>query len=304
MGILPINLNGPSWSNWNLVPGKKTNVSVAATALDGILGFTTEIALVLTGESNGVHVNYFNGDWLGWNDVPGIETTVAPCAIQLGDSLYLFVAAEDENVYFNSTSDGYDWSPTWTQVTGAKTKTALCAGADGSLYLVGLHNGIWVNSDPPSGGWTHLVIDGNAFKTNAALCSVQTFVPGLPPALFAKGLVDDEIWNCNPPDQGWSLMGGNALTYVGIAGVTILDDSSCLFLTGRKHDIYFNYSPLGGGGIGWSKIEGFQTNAQLAATVTSSLAEDNEIAINDVYLFAKGVTEGDVQYILGQWASE
>ena len=303
---LPYNVGGPEWSNsWTAVPGGlKTKVGLAAASLDGALGIETGIALALTGEAGNIHINYLdNGGWLGWNAVPGMHTKVGLCAAVAGGTLHLYAAGEDENVYYNSTTDGSTWSRTWTQVPGAKTKTALCAGADGSLYLVGLHGGVWVNPNPPAGDWTQLVIQGNAFHTEAGLCSVETFTAGEPPSLFAKGQ-DDEIWCCYPPGQGWSQLGslgGSAsLTYVGIAGVSLLDFFCCLFMTGRHNEIYFSDSYTGSL-TPWTIIPGFKTHVQLAAAATSSVSATGGLTLADVYLFATGVDEGDVQYMVGQW---
>jgi hypothetical protein len=164
--------------------------SVAAAALDGILGSTTEIALVLTGESSGVHLNYVNGN---------------SCATQLSDTLYVYGAAVDENVYFNSTSDGYDWGPDQDSDDWRQDQNRTLCGRRRKSLSGRFAQRYWVNSNPPSGNWTQLAINGNAFQTNAGLCSFQTFSPDCPSCpvqgqiaindvdLFAKGVTEGDV---------------------------------------------------------------------------------------------------------------
>ena len=317
---IPVVLGGPTWSSWSKLPGLTTNVGLAAFSLNG------QVGLALTGLDKGVFVNYFDvaaGVWLGWTGVPGIgpganiQTTVGVCATQslIDGNLYLYASAEDGQVYVNSSPDGRAWNPTWKPVHGAKTNYPLCVG-NSALYLVGLSGHIWVSPNPPAGEWTRLRVTGGTFpgdifRTNAGLCMVASEVLGGSDYLFAKGLDDDKIWYCGlptdsqpPESQGWQDYGGS--TDVGLAGNSIPGATYALFATGRNNDIYFQgyETNLAGGSVapGWNKVPGFRTNAALAATgvLINDLADG--AALWDVYLFAKGVDEGDVQYIIAQWA--
>jgi hypothetical protein len=77
---------------------------------------------------------------------------------------------------------------------------------------------------------------------------------------------------------------------------------------GRNNDIYFPGYASGEPGAsvapGWNKVPGFRTNAALAAAGVLNTDLVDGVSLWDVYLFAKGVVEGDVQYIIAQWAFE
>ena len=136
---------------------------------------------------------------------------------------------------------------------------------------------------------------------------------GATTSLLAKGLTDYKIWACSlpsqglPPElQGWQEFGGT--TDVGLAGSTIPGETYCLFATGRNKDIYFqgyaSGQPAESVTPGWNKVPGFRTNAALAAAGVLNTDLADGVSLWDVYLFAKGVVEGDVQYIIAQWAFE
>jgi hypothetical protein len=320
---IPVVLGGPTWSSWTKIPGQKTNVGLAAVSLKG---FAT-LGLALAKEDGGVSVNYLNdaGAWLGWKTVPGIgpgegiATTVGPCATTslVDGSLVLYAVAGDEQVFVNSTADGHNWNG-WKTVHGAKTNYPLCAGPDRNLYMVGLSGHIWVAPNPPADNWRRLAVTGgtfpgDVFRSNAGLCMVAPEVLGGPNSLLAKSLTDDKIWVCGlpsqgqpPESQGWREFGGT--TDVGLAGSTIPGETYCLFATGRHNDIYFQGYASGEPGAsvapGWNKVPGFRTNAALAAAGVLNIDLVDGVSLWDVYVFAKGVVEGDVQYIIAQWAFE
>jgi len=312
---IPVVVGGPTWSSWTQLPGKTTNVSLAATTLKGF----GQLGLALTGTDGVVYVNILNnGTWQGWTAVPVLPTNIGPCLTQSqGDgTLYLYAVAENSQVYVNSTTDGVTWQDSWSIVSGAETNYPLCVGTDGNLYLVGLSGHIWVSPNQPSGTWTRLSVTGgtfpgHSFRTNAGLCMAAWSILGSVPYLFAKGLDDNKVWYSGipsqglPPDsQGWQEFSGS--THVGLAGAQIPGENFCLFLTGLSGDIYFDGytsgSPAENFSAGWNRLDGFRTNAALAAAGVSSADLADGVALYDIYVFGKGVVAGDVQYIVGQWA--
>ena len=159
--------------------------------------------------------------------MPGVQISATPLLTQdsTGTTLSLYVAAVDEQVYVNSNTAGNNWAPTWTPVRGAKSKFGLSASPDWYLYVVGLSGHIWSNSNPPGDIWTKLVINGNAFRTNASLYSGPPDAVEVSSTLYAKGLDDDKVWACNPGVTPRAPISGNGLTYVGIAGSQLFTDT-------------------------------------------------------------------------------
>jgi len=286
------------------MPGIKTKVGVSAIA-------SGNAVMVAATDENGavqINTNVLDGDLSGWSPIPGVQTNVTPLlTINPDATLALYVAGTDERVYLNLSADGSNWGAAWTVIPDVKTKHGLCASPDWYLFSVGLSGQIWMNANPPAGAWTELVIAGNAFRTNASLYSGPTDSAFEGAALYAKGL-DDKIWMCNPNgDQDpspWTKIEGE--TYAGIAGVplfTLTGEGFALFMTGRHNEIFFSYNSLGDSAP-WTVIDGFKTNAALAAAAVNTLTAAGDLSLCSVYLFGKGVDEGDIRYAVGQWTAD
>jgi hypothetical protein len=302
-------MGNPSWSSWTKVHGITTNYGVSALAVSNATDTGFTLYLAVADQTDTLQISTFDGSsWSGWTALPGVSTAAKPLiALNPDGGLSLYVTGTDQQVYVNNASKGTNWSAAWTPVTGAKSNFGLCASADWNLYLVGLSGHIWTNSNPPSGDWTKLVIDGNDFRTNAALYSGPPDAVQVGCTLYAKGFDDDKIWICNPTGEvRWTEFSPGGLTYVGLGGAPLFPDdetSSVLFLTGRHNEIMYCYNTLNGSAP-WKTIDGFKTNAALAATPVNSLTEDGELSLCSVYLFGKGLDEGDVRYAVGQWTEE
>ncbi len=196
MSTLPLPLfpTSLSWGDkWTPVPNDsftpqelKTDVGLAAAAVQfsddphgrGI-GYTYQIALALVNQQGQVFVNLLPlypipGNWTKWIDISGEfqSANVALSAVAIGKKLYLYAVGVDTHVYFNWT-DGQSWNG-WAPVSGVeKTKTAVSAASDGTLYLVGLHGGIWANPHPttPDGEWKLVPpVVQPVFLTDAGVC--------------------------------------------------------------------------------------------------------------------------------------
>jgi hypothetical protein len=293
-------MGNPNWSSWTKIPGIKTKVGVSAISSGNV------VVVAATDESGAVQINsnVLDAGLSAWSPVPGVQTNVTPLLTASSPGLTLYVVGTDEQVYVNSSADGSNWGTTWTVVPGVKTKHAICASPDWYLFSVGLNGHIWMNANPPAGAWTELVIAGNAFRTNASLYSGPSDSAFDGATLYAKGL-DNKIWMCNPngnqDPNPWTKLEGE--TYVGIAGVPLFTQNNegfALFMTGRHNEIFFNYNSLGDSAP-WTVIDGFKTNAALTAAAVNTLTARGELNLCSVYLFGKGVDEGDIRYAVGQW---
>ena len=357
------------WSqSWTKVPrtGKtaadsvpQTNLGPAVAAdvfLNQLQGPSPRysIALAAVDTTGMIHVNYLlpgnNDAWVGWQAVPGAfrSAQVPVSAMAIEGKLYLYAVGLDEvviqnghqtwlygHVYWNSTTDGDVWSG-WTQVSGVeKTKTPVSASPDGSLFLVGLHGGVWINSSPTTdaGGWTLLrsqfesAGNNKPFDTNVGVAiGAGNSYPdsAVGPVLFGKPAGNHNIlalsasgaaeWAPLPDGESGATnraiatarfsQGGYAAGFAG---------GSFLFLTTSDNEIncsspYFSdpangqatYAPTPSGTLSWSSIPGLRTNATPGAAVSIADTGGRELVSQTVYLFAKGVdseaSSGDIWY--------
>jgi hypothetical protein len=338
---LPLFPTSLTWGgNWTPVPNDpftpqelKTDVGLAAAAFDfsddplGGIGYTYQIALALVNQQGQVFVNLLSrypvpGNWTKWIDISGEfqSANVALSAVAIGKKLYLYAVGVDTHVYFNWT-DGQSWNG-WTPVSGVeKTKIAVSAASDGTLYLVGLSGGVWANPHPttPDGEWKLVPpVVQPVFQTDAGICvsagnsrsSVQNGIASFD--LLCKRSGHQAIYYLYPPQApAWSALPGGGLTNVAITSVPIIfaggnPGCSFLFLTGRGTEVFCSgaYVPDAGSdnifippSLNWETLEGIKTDAPLAAAVAKVETGGPEGISQRVFVFARGVGsfEGSVQ---------
>ena len=299
-------------STWTKIPfaGSTTTTLSPAAVANPVAGFGMAVACVDT--AGNVLVSLLKGStWQPWNTVTGMNTNMAVSLASIGGSLYVYaVESSSGKVYFNSTKNGSNWAPSWTEIfygagklkgVEGQTKTALCAAASGRVYMVNENGTISVNSNPTQKGgneigslWENI---NPSFQTDVSVCAVTNDGVGAD-ILFSKGYNNQQIsfigWPDQPSSSKWSTIPMGGLTNVSVAGATALG-LVWLFMTGRSNEI--NFSIFESEGI-WNEIAGFKTNASVAAAALIENGPSGGIGVQ-VYVFAKGETSGIIHAAIG-----